>query len=42
MDNLYGKFFKGKFPARMALQQNVDLKAEAAEQISFIAVRQKH
>jgi enamine deaminase RidA (YjgF/YER057c/UK114 family) len=39
MDNLYGKFFKGKFPARTTLQQNADLKSEAAEQISFIAVR---
>ncbi len=42
MDNLYGKFFKDKFPARTTLQQNVDPKGEAAEQISFIAVRQKH
>jgi reactive intermediate/imine deaminase len=42
MNNLYGKFFKDKFPARTTLQQNADLKAEAAEQISFIAVRQKH
>jgi len=41
MNNLYGKFFKNKFPARTTLQQNVDLKAEAAEQISFIAVRQQ-
>jgi reactive intermediate/imine deaminase len=43
MDKLYGKFFKDKFPARTTLQQNADVKAEAAEQISFIAVRtQKH
>jgi enamine deaminase RidA (YjgF/YER057c/UK114 family) len=43
MDTLYGKFFKSKFPARTTLQQNADVKAEAAEQISFIAVRtQKH
>jgi enamine deaminase RidA (YjgF/YER057c/UK114 family) len=42
MDNLYGKFFKDKFPARTTLQQNVDPKGEGAEQISFIAVRQKH
>jgi enamine deaminase RidA (YjgF/YER057c/UK114 family) len=43
MDNLYGKFFKSKFPARTTLQQNADGKTEAAEQISFIAVRtQKH
>jgi reactive intermediate/imine deaminase len=42
MNNLYGKFFKDKSPARTVLQQNVDGKTEAAEQISFIAVRQKH
>ncbi len=42
MSNLYGKFFKPKFPARTVLQQNVEPKAEAAEQISFIAVRQQH
>jgi reactive intermediate/imine deaminase len=43
MDKLYGKFFKDKFPARSTLQQNADAMAEAAEQISFIAVRtQKH
>jgi reactive intermediate/imine deaminase len=42
MDSLYGKFFKDKFPARTTLQQNVDPKGEGAEQISFIAVRQKH
>jgi enamine deaminase RidA (YjgF/YER057c/UK114 family) len=40
---LYGTFFKNRFPARMTLQQNFDLKAEDVEQISFIAVRQaKH
>jgi enamine deaminase RidA (YjgF/YER057c/UK114 family) len=37
---LYGKFFKDQFPARTTLQQNFDFKAEDAEQISFIAVRQ--
>jgi enamine deaminase RidA (YjgF/YER057c/UK114 family) len=42
MDKLYGKFFMDKFPARTTLQQNVDPKGEGAEQISFIAVRQKH
>jgi enamine deaminase RidA (YjgF/YER057c/UK114 family) len=42
MDSLYGKFFKDKFPARTILQQNVDPKGEGAEQVSFIAVRQKH
>ena len=43
MNNLYGKFFKDKFPARTTLQQNADLRSEAAEQISFIALRtQKH
>jgi reactive intermediate/imine deaminase len=41
MNTLYGKFFKGEFPARTTLQQNGDLKTEAAEQISFIAVRQQ-
>jgi enamine deaminase RidA (YjgF/YER057c/UK114 family) len=42
MNSLYGTFFKDKFPARTTLQQNVDPKGEGAEQISFIAVRQKH
>jgi enamine deaminase RidA (YjgF/YER057c/UK114 family) len=41
MNKLYGKFFKDEFPARTTLQQNGDLKTEAAEQISFIAVRQQ-
>jgi reactive intermediate/imine deaminase len=41
MNKLYGKFFKDEFPARTTLQQNGDQKAEAAEQISFIAVRQQ-
>jgi enamine deaminase RidA (YjgF/YER057c/UK114 family) len=38
--DLYGKFFKNRFPARTTLQQNFDLTAEDVEQISFIAVRQ--
>jgi enamine deaminase RidA (YjgF/YER057c/UK114 family) len=37
---LYGAFFKGNYPARTTLAQNLDLKAEDVEQISFIAVRQ--
>jgi 2-iminobutanoate/2-iminopropanoate deaminase len=37
---IYGPFFKGNFPARTTLAQNLDLKAEDIEQISFIAVRQ--
>ncbi len=39
MNRLYKIFFAGKYPARTTLQQNDDFKAEAAEQISFIAVR---
>lgn len=39
MNNLYKTFFKGTYPARTTLQQNNDYKAEAAEQISFIAVK---
>src|ERR1700722_14221883 len=38
--DLYGKFFKNRFPARTTLQQNFDLMAEDVEQVSFIAVRQ--
>ncbi len=41
MKALYGKFFQGKYPARTVLQQNLDTSNEAAEQISFIAVKQK-
>ena len=41
MDALYGKFFKQKYPAWTVLQQNLETDAEAAEQISFIAVRQQ-
>jgi 2-iminobutanoate/2-iminopropanoate deaminase len=35
----YRTFFHGKLPARTTMQQNDDAKAEAAEQISFIAVK---
>jgi enamine deaminase RidA (YjgF/YER057c/UK114 family) len=41
MNALYGDFFKGKYPARTVLQQNLETDEEAAEQISFIAVRQQ-
>ena len=41
MNALYGKFFKAKYPAWTVLQQNLDTGDEAAEQISFIAVRQQ-
>jgi enamine deaminase RidA (YjgF/YER057c/UK114 family) len=37
---LYGKFFKGAFPARTTLQNSFDKKTATGEQISFIAVRQ--
>lgn len=39
MDALYGKFLKAPYPARTTLQQNLESGEEAAEQISFIAVR---
>ena len=39
MDALYGKFLKAPYPARTTLQQNFESGEEAAEQISFIAVR---
>jgi enamine deaminase RidA (YjgF/YER057c/UK114 family) len=39
MNPLYGKFFKPPYPARTTLQQNFESGEEAAEQISFIAVR---
>ena len=35
----YRTFFHGTLPARTTMQQNDDAKAEAAEQISFIAVK---
>jgi enamine deaminase RidA (YjgF/YER057c/UK114 family) len=41
MNALYGEFFKGKYPARTVLQQNQETDDEAAEQISFIVVRQQ-
>lgn len=40
MNELYKEFFKGKYPALTVLQQNLETNDEAAEQISFIAVRQ--
>lgn len=36
---IYSKFFKGRYPARSVLQQNSEVHNEAAEQISFIAVK---
>jgi len=39
MNDLYGKFFKPPYPARTTLQQNFESGEEAAEQISFIAVK---
>ncbi len=39
MSELYNKFFKPPYPARTTLQQNLEAGEEAAEQISFIAVR---
>jgi enamine deaminase RidA (YjgF/YER057c/UK114 family) len=40
---LYGKFFKGRFPARTTVQNSFDMKTATDEQISMIAVRQpKH
>jgi reactive intermediate/imine deaminase len=36
---IYGKFFKDLYPARSVLQQNFQVHDEAAEQISFIAVK---
>lgn len=42
MNNLYKTFFGAVPPARTTLQQNDDSSAEAAEQISFIAVRNTH
>jgi enamine deaminase RidA (YjgF/YER057c/UK114 family) len=39
MNELYKQFFKPPYPARSTLQQNLETDEEAAEQISFIAVR---
>jgi enamine deaminase RidA (YjgF/YER057c/UK114 family) len=41
MNELYNKFFKPPYPARSVLQQNLESGEEAAEQISFIAVRRQ-
>ncbi len=41
MNDLYNKFFKPPYPARSTLQQNFEVGEEAAEQISFIAVRRQ-
>jgi len=41
LNALYGTFFKAKYPAWTVLQQNLETGDEAAEQISFIAVRQQ-
>ena len=41
MNELYNKFLKPPYPARTTLQQNFESGDEAAEQISFIAVRQQ-
>jgi len=40
-DGIYSKFFDKSYPAKTVLQQNLDSTEEAAEQISFIAVRRK-
>jgi enamine deaminase RidA (YjgF/YER057c/UK114 family) len=42
LNPLYRQFFKEQLPARTTLQQNNDPDAEAAEQISFIAVKTGH
>jgi enamine deaminase RidA (YjgF/YER057c/UK114 family) len=39
VNTIYGKFFESHYPARSVLQQNVEVHDEAAEQISFIAVK---
>jgi enamine deaminase RidA (YjgF/YER057c/UK114 family) len=41
MNELYSKFLKPPYPARTTLQQNLEFGEEAAEQISFIAVRRQ-
>jgi enamine deaminase RidA (YjgF/YER057c/UK114 family) len=41
MNELYNKFFHPPYPARSTLQQNFEVNGEAAEQISFIAVRRQ-
>jgi hypothetical protein len=39
MNDLYSKCFKPPYPARPTLQQNLEVDEEAAEPISFIAVK---
>jgi enamine deaminase RidA (YjgF/YER057c/UK114 family) len=41
VSELYNKFLKPPYPARSTLQQNSEPGVEAAEQISFIAVRRQ-
>ena len=41
-NGIYGKFFEKFYPAATALQQNFERDEEAAEQISFIAVKRTH
>jgi enamine deaminase RidA (YjgF/YER057c/UK114 family) len=41
MSELYNKFFTPPYPTRTTLQQNLEVGEEAAEQISFIAVRRQ-
>jgi enamine deaminase RidA (YjgF/YER057c/UK114 family) len=41
LSELYNKFFKPPYPTRTTLQQNLEVGEEAAEQISFIAVRRQ-
>jgi enamine deaminase RidA (YjgF/YER057c/UK114 family) len=41
MSELYNKFFTPPYPTRTTLQQNLEVNEEAAEQISFIAVRRQ-
>jgi reactive intermediate/imine deaminase len=39
VNTIYGKFFESHYPARSVLQQNFEVHDEAAEQISFIAIK---
>jgi enamine deaminase RidA (YjgF/YER057c/UK114 family) len=41
-EGIYSKFFDKRYPAETVLQQNNEASEEAAEQISFIAVRHTH
>jgi enamine deaminase RidA (YjgF/YER057c/UK114 family) len=36
---IYAKFFEGRYPARSVLQQDFEMRNDAAEQISLIAVK---